>query len=60
MPTDTRQEPAYREEQLPLPAVEEIPLTPANLLYFGRAYRRLLRAKRINARRQRGRASHVR
>lgn len=35
------------EQQLPLPVVEEVHLTPADTaIYFGSAYRELFRAKR--------------
>lgn len=60
MATSDRQDPAFREQQLPLPEVEEIPATPANLLYFGLAYAKFLRVNRQRrqvARRRQGRAA---
>ena len=34
-----------KEQQLPLPLVRELPATPENLIFFGKAYRDLLRQK---------------
>lgn len=35
-----------KEEQLPLPLVRELPATPQNLIYFGRAYREMVKRRK--------------
>lgn len=35
------------EEQLPLLLVRELPATPQNLIYFGKAYRELMQRRKV-------------